>query len=97
MKRFVILFVILVAVFLGLGFAVLNAGLVTLNYYFGRGEYPLSLILVATLALGCFMGMLAGLGMYLGARRELARLRKEVKLKEKEVLNLRTLPLKDTH
>ena len=37
------------------------------------------------------------IGIVLGQKREIAKLRKAVKLAEKEVTNLRALPLKDSH
>jgi putative membrane protein len=97
MKRILFLVVFLVVAVFGLSFALMNAGDVQLDYYFGSFTAPLSLILVLALALGAVLGVLASIGMMLGQKREVAKLRKSVKLAEKEVSNLRALPLKDKH
>jgi putative membrane protein len=87
-------FLLVVAV--GVAFAVLNAAPVTLNfYYFETVEVPLSLTLVVSLALGAVLGVIAGLGAIVRLKRENGKLRKEVKLAEKEVMNLRNIPIKD--
>ncbi len=97
MKR-VIAFVGLLAVaVLGIVFAVLNARPVAFNYYFGTLEAPLSLLLVLALAAGAGLGLLAALGMVVRARHEASRLRHKVALAEKEVANLRAIPIKDRH
>jgi len=44
-----------------------------------------------------FVVLLAALGMVLRARHEAARLRQKVALAEKEVANLRAIPIKDRH
>jgi putative membrane protein len=97
MKRIVMMAVLLVVAMFGLSFALINADPVQLNYYLGTIQAPLSLVLVFALALGAGLGVLATMGVVLKQKRELARLRKSVKLTEKEVANLRSLPLKDQH
>lgn len=97
MKRIVMMAVLLVVAMFGLSFALINAGPVKLNYYLGTIEAPLSLVLVFALALGAGLGVLATMGVVVKQKRELARLRKSVKLTEKEIANLRALPMKDTH
>jgi len=44
---------------------------------------------------GVALGMLGCLGVVVRQRRELARLRKAVRVAEQEVENLRTLPIRD--
>lgn len=90
----VFLLLVLVA---GLSFGVLNAEPVRLNYYFGTRLVPLSLTLVLAFALGVVLGVVASLGIVLKLKREVARLNRLVKLTEKEVMNLRTMPIKDVH
>ncbi len=95
MKRIVgFLFVLLVLVF-GLFFGLLNADPVQVNYYFGSRELPLSFVLVMMLVIGALAGALAGLGVVLRSKREVRRLRKEIRVAEKELSNLRSLPLKE--
>lgn len=97
MKHILIFVISVLAVALGLSFAVINADDVQLKYYFGTLTAPLSLVVVTALAVGALLGVLASLGMVLGQKRQMAKLRRAMKLTEKEVSNLRALPLKDTH
>lgn len=87
--------VILLIMAAGAVFAVLNPQPVGLDYYFGTLELPLSVVVVAALAVGALIGMLAGLGAMLGLRRENSRLRRRERLAAAEVNNLRTIPIKE--
>jgi putative membrane protein len=88
------LLVVLVVLTLGAGFASLNDGQVTLNYYFGLIEMPLPMALLGSLGIGLLLGFLAGLTLWAGARREIAGLRRSARLAQEEVNNLRAIPLK---
>ncbi|MDH5594166.1 MAG: LapA family protein [Gammaproteobacteria bacterium] len=79
------------------GFAVINAEPVAVSYYFGELTAPLSLIVVIAIIAGALLGIIAGLGMVLGAKREMSGLRRQLRLKEKEVSNLRAIPIRDEH
>ena len=97
MKRIFLFIVFFIVAIFGISFAVLNADNVNLNYYFGRFEAPLSLVIVISLACGALLGILASLTLILRLKHEQGKLRKSVNLAEKEVENLRSLPLKDKH
>lgn|SRR5690554_3438923 len=97
MKRIISFLVLLLAAILAIGFAVLNADSVELNYYFGSSQAPLSLLLVLAVIVGALLGVLASAGMLVRARRDNARLRKNVDLSRREVMNLRAIPLRDKH
>ena len=97
MKRIVTFAVLLLVSLLGLTFALRNAETVQLDYYFGSLQAPLSLVVVIAIIVGAGLGVLASLGIVIGLKRELAKLRKSAKIAEEEVSNLRALPLKDTH
>lgn len=97
MKRVLILIAIVVVAFLGLAFAVLNAGAVEVKYYLGTFSLPLALLLVITLLMGAILGGLASVGVALRQRRENGRLRKRMSLIEAEVKNLREMPIRDRH
>lgn len=79
------------------GFAVINAEPVAVSYYFGSLTAPLSLIAVIAVIAGAILGLVAGLGMVLRAKREISGLRRQLRLKEKEVSNLRAIPIRDEH
>ncbi|HKK14069.1 MAG TPA: LapA family protein [Gammaproteobacteria bacterium] len=97
MSRILVTIVFLVLLVMGLSFAVLNAGAVPLNYYFGTLQLPLALVVVGALALGAVLGVLVSLGMVVRLKRQVHRLHKQVQNAEKEVSNLRAIPLKDSH
>ncbi len=97
MKRIIFLVIFLFVSVIGLSFALMNAEAVTLSYYFGTIDAPLSIIVVVSIALGALLGVSASMAMALGLKQEIARLRRSVKVTEKEVANLRSLPLRDKH
>ena len=97
MKRILTLLLVLIMILFGVVFAVLNAEPVELNYYFGTLHLPLSLVLVAILALGAFLGVFASMSWLLRAKREVARVRRSAALAEKEITNLRSSPIRDRH
>ena len=97
MVRIVYSFIFLVLVIFGIVFAVLNAEPVKLNYYFGSEDVPLSLIIVFAMIVGAILGVVASASMIISNRREVMQLRKSVELAEKEVTNLRAIPIRDNH
>ena len=97
MTRVISLIFFLVVLVLGLFFGVLNADSVKLDYYWGSSQVPLSLIIVAALFCGAVLGVLSCMVIILRLRHRISRLRREVRDVEKEVKNLRTLPIKDEH
>lgn len=90
--RYVFIFILLV---IALSFALLNANPVEINYYIGTSKIPLSLLLVITFTIGCLIGLLITLTWYWRARWEGRKLSKKLAMAEKELTNLRTMPLKD--
>ena len=97
MKRIFSIAFMLIIILAGIVFAVLNSSSVELKYYFGMVQVPLSLIIVLSIIAGALLGILASMGQLLRARRNIARLKRSVHLAEKEVTNLRTIPIKDSH
>ena len=97
MVRIVYSFIFLVLVIFGIVFAVLNAEPVKLNYYFGSEEVPLSLILVFAMIVGAILGVIASASLIISNQLEVKKLRKSVELAEKEVTNLRAIPIRDNH
>ena len=97
MSRVFSLILIAILVLLGLAFAVVNSKPVELNYFLASREVPLAMVLVLTLILGALMGIVFSLGLVIRLKRETLRLRRRIQQTEQEVVNLRTMPLKDAH
>jgi putative membrane protein len=93
--RIVSYFFLLVIVLFGLAFAALNSESVTINYYFDQSTLPLSLLLVIVLAFGCLVGMVAGIWLLIKAKMLNYRLSQRLNMAQKEIDNLRAIPLQD--
>jgi len=97
MTRFISTLFIVLILLLVLLFTLLNAESVSLNYYLGEVEQPLALILVVTFVAGALIGLLSSIVAILSSRHEVSKLRKHIKHTEQEVMNLRSIPIKDKH
>ena len=86
---------LVVLVVLGLSFAVLNDQLVSLNYYFGYREIPLSMIVVLSLAAGAVIGVLVSAGLILRMKAQTRQLRRKLRNAEKDSDQLRVLPAQE--
>ena len=93
-RLFRFVFYLLIA-FLALVFALLNSQTAQFNYYFGRWEQPLALLLAIATAMGALLGVLVSLGMVLKSKRQSSILRKNADFAEKELAKLRALPHQD--
>lgn len=94
MRILKILLTTIIALF-GITFACLNAQPILINYYVGVRTLPLSLLLIVTLILGCLLGVFAMFGRYFKQKTLTMRLQYRLKITEKELSNLRSLPLKE--
>jgi putative membrane protein len=96
MKRILYTILIALTLIVGITFAIQNRQAIEVSYYFGlKWTGPLSLALLATLAVGIVLGYLASLRMVVSMQRQLVQARKEVRQIEQEVINLRALPIRD--
>ncbi len=93
--RIISYILLLLIILFGITFAALNSDSVTINYYIGRSVLPLSLLLVLVFAFGCLIGIVAGLWLLIKAKIRNRRLRQRLQLAEKEIENLRAIPLQD--
>lgn len=76
-------------------FAALNSENIVLNYYVGQVSFPLSLILVLVFAGGCMLGIIVGIWLLFKSKMQVYRMRQRLSLAEKEIENLRAIPLQD--
>jgi putative membrane protein len=96
MKRIIYTLVAIVVLVAGMAFAIQNRQVVEVSYYFGlKWSGPLSLVLLIVFVMGVVAGWLASLRMVIRMQRQLAQARKEIRQIEQEVINLRSLPIKD--
>ena len=93
--RIISYFFFLVILVFGVTFAIMNSESVTINYYLGHNAMPLSLLLVIVFAMGCLIGMIVGFWLLIKAKLLNYRLRQRLSLAEKEIENLRAIPLQD--
>lgn len=82
-------------VILGFTFAVLNAEPVNLNLFVMSPEMPLSLLVALALVIGALLGALVGMTFFIKLKFKYRQLKKRVEMAEREVENLRALPLRD--
>ncbi|MEJ2181412.1 MAG: LapA family protein [Gammaproteobacteria bacterium] len=97
MKRIIYLILTLVVTLFTVTFTLLNSQPVKVNYYFGSYEIDLLIVVVICLVIGAFLGIMAALGKMFSLKQEMSRKEKKIKITEKELENLRSLPLKDEH
>lgn len=95
MLRILSLLLFFCVLVLGVSFAGMNSSPVVIDYYLGRGEFPLSLLLVGAFALGAVMGLIAGGFALVRARYSVHRVHRDLERAEKELRNLRNGPLKE--
>ena len=95
--RFITYILIAIIIAIGITFAMLNSTSVILNYYVGQRVLPLSLLLVGFFAVGCLLGLLVGFCITFGTKMKNYRLQKQLKAAEKEIENLRAIPIQDKH
>ena len=94
MKKIIGMLLILPIILAGISFAVLNADTVSLNYYIGAMELPLAVVILIALMVGVLLGISVSLGFLIGKRSENTRLKHKLVMMEKEIKNLREIPLK---
>lgn len=90
--KLIIIFVILLS---GLAFHLKNNQMIELNYYVGVIDMPLSWLVVIVLFIGAILGVIASLPMIIKLKRQKYKLEKQIKSSEKEINNLRVMPVKD--
>jgi putative membrane protein len=86
--------ILLVIMLAGLTFASLNSAPVVFNYYLGSKTITLSLLLVFAFGGGIFLGLLVSMFSWVRIKRDNFHLKSRLNLVEKEVKNLRSIPIK---
>lgn len=95
--RIVMLLIYIILVIVGVSFAVLNASSVQVNLYFDSITMPVSVLMILMLGLGAFIGFILSIGRYWRLKAECYKIKNQLKLTEKEIKNLRSIPLQNQH
>ena len=93
-KQVVTILLFLVFFTAGILFFIRNNQSITVDYILGSIEMPISFMLLITLFTGAVLGVLATVPSLLRLKYEKSRLERQVKVAEKEIDNLRTIPVK---
>ena len=96
MKRMILLAAVVLVFVLCLVFYLRNDQLIVLDYLLGSLELSFSTWLLIILVVGIILGWLSLVPVILKLRRQITRLNRQVKVTEKEINNLRVMPVKDT-
>jgi putative membrane protein len=89
--------ILLLIVFLGGAlFTSVNTDAVVVDFYLDSQEMPLALALLAALTVGVLVGAVVGLTQSIKYRNQLRLANRQVKRLDKELENLRALPVRDT-
>ncbi len=95
--RIVITVCYLLLILLGVSFAALNAASVQVNLYVTQLVLPISVLMTAMLGVGLCFGFLLFFYRYWRLKAEHRKIANQLKLTEREIKNLRSIPLQDQH
>ncbi len=95
MSRIAKLILVFAILLIGLAFHLKNNQLIELNYYVDVLPMPLSWLVVIVLFLGSMLGVMASLPIIIKLKRDKLKLERQIKNSEKEINNLRVMPVKD--
>jgi len=95
--RIIVTLFYLLLVIIGVSFAALNASSVSVNFYFTNFKMPISVLMTIMLGVGMILGFLLFLWRYLRLKAEHRKIKNQLRLTEKEIKNLRAIPLTDQH
>lgn len=95
--RLLLLLFYLLLIILGVSFAALNAASVAVNFYLKTVSMPISVLMTIMLGVGIVLGFLLFFSRYWRLKSEYRKIKNQLKLTEKEIKNLRSIPLQDQH
>ncbi len=95
-KKYFSIILFLLIFLLSLVFFLKNNQLITFNYLVASQEISLSFLLFIALGAGVLLGILAWIPKLIGLKHRISGLEKQIKITEKELDNLRVMPMKDT-
>lgn len=95
--RILMLVIYILLIVIGVSFAALNATSVDVNFYFETVSMPISVLMTIMLGIGVLIGFVLFIARYWRLKTECHKLKNQLKLTEKEIKNLRAIPLQDQH
>lgn len=95
MRRILTIIIFFLVFAIGIGFSAINNNAVSINYYLGTFSLPLSIVIVISIVLGLLIGALTIFLRTIHLRYENRRLNKRLSELEKEIDNLRIIPITD--
>lgn len=93
--RILMLITYIILIVIGVSFAALNAASVQVNFYFTLVKMPVSVLMTVMLGVGILIGFLLFIVRYWSLKVECRKMKNQLKLTEKEIKNLRSIPLQD--
>jgi len=97
MKRIFYITAIILVLIIGVVFSARNAAVVSLDFMVVVVEINLSLALIIALIIGAGLGIIVSFFFLVKSKRNIASLNKQTALLNKELDNLRSLPIRDKH
>ena len=94
-KKYFYVIIFLLIFIVSLVFFLRNNQMITFNYLVASKDISLSFLLFISLGIGALLGVLAWLPKIISLKHRISRLEKRGKLYEKELDNLRVMPMKD--
>ena len=95
MSRILMLLIAVFVILFGITFHLLNDQRVEFDFFLASGEFYFSVLMVAAFIIGAVLGMVVSLPIIIKLKRKNAKLLKQVTINEKELDNLRVIPIKD--
>lgn len=80
---------------ISIAFITTNSQIISINYLFGKHQVYFPLLLILAVFIGGVLMLLAFIPAWLRGKRDIFRLRSEVRQLEVEIKNLRNIPIKD--
>lgn len=95
MWGFIRIAAVVTAVLIGAAFTLKNKAMVELDYFVGIVEVPVAFVILGFLIVGWLLGVASMVTVLVKMKIKLRESQRATKLAEKEVKNLRNLPIKD--
>jgi uncharacterized integral membrane protein len=96
-KRLIFTVIFIVVLILGLLFFIKNNQVMEFNYIAGSKDLPVSFLLFASLCMGVLLGLVASLPVIVRLKQKSTKLEKQIRVIEKEINNIRVMPVRNKH